>query len=130
VGTKLIIGRLLAAFALLSLVLAPLASSAVASAEMAQAQAQAQAHAQVDMNGGASAAMPDEMPCCPDEMPAPASDCGKHCLMVMCAAMAMPTIPGSTWRFLPTAASHKLTAGEVAAIAGVPIEPPPKPPRT
>ena len=127
VRTKLIISRLLAAFALLGLVLAPLASSAVASTDMAQVQTQEQA--QHEMHGGPSAAMPDEMPCYPDGMPAPASDCGKHCLMAMCAAPAMLTIPGVTWRHPSILASHQLAAGDVAAMSGVPIGPPPEPPK-
>jgi hypothetical protein len=120
----LTICRLLAALALLGLVLAPLTRSAMADAGSSAPQSHHEMTA--DMSADA-AAMPEGMPCCPDSPPMP--DCGKHCLMAMCAASVMSTLPASTSQFLPNVVSHKLAVHQDPALSGVPITPPPKPPR-
>jgi len=120
----LTICRLLAALALLGLVLAPLTRSAMAG--MGASEPQPQHEMTADMSADA-AAMPEGMPCCPDSAPMP--DCGKHCLMAMCAASMMPTLPASASQFLPNVVSHKLALQQDPALRGVLITPPPKPPR-
>jgi hypothetical protein len=71
--------------------------------------------------------MPDGMPCCPEKAPMP--DCGKHCLMALCAATALPTLPAPAWEFPLMLASSKLAARHDPALSGIPPTPPPKPPR-
>jgi hypothetical protein len=121
----LTICRLLAVFALLGLVLAPLARPAMAGTGMPDASAHHEMMNGMSMDD--ASAMPEDMPCCPEKAPMP--DCGQHCLMAMCAATVLPTLPGSAWEFLPTLACGKLAARHDPALSGVPPTPPPRPPR-
>ena len=117
--------RTLIGFAVLGLILAPLAKPAMAmptdSAGMDHRAAMA------DM-ADHEMAMPEGMPCCPDE--APASDCGKHCLMMMCAASLSPTLPSAAWLPAPQAAATNLIADGDSALSGRNPAPPPRPPKT
>lgn len=119
------IGGLLAAVALLGLVLAPLSGPAMAVVGVAKA---AGLHATADGQSAQSgAAMPDAMPCCPDETPMP--DCSKHCQMAMCAAGVLLSVPAPSWTSFPPAASHKLAGRQDRKLSGVAPAPPPRPPR-
>lgn len=119
------IGRLLAVLALFGLVLAPLSGPRMAFAGMPEAAGQ---HATMDgqsvQNG---VAMPDAMPCCPDETPMP--DCSKHCQMAMCAANVLLSVPAPSWISSPPMAFHKLAGRQDRTLSGVSPAPPPKPPR-
>ncbi|MBX9844327.1 MAG: hypothetical protein K2Z80_21215 [Xanthobacteraceae bacterium] len=119
------IGRLLAALALLGLVLAPLSGPAMAVVGAAKA---AGLHATADGQSAQSgAAMPDAMPCCPDETPMP--DCSKHCQMAICAASVLLSVPAPSWISSPPAASHKLAGRQDRTLSGVSLAPLPKPPK-
>jgi hypothetical protein len=119
--------RCLAALAILSLILAPLARPAMVMPVQMQT---GMAHHTMSVDGmadHATMAMPESMPCCPDE--APMSDCGKHCLMIMCAGTVVPMLP--TKAGLPLLQSHSEKIGAMGAITlcGLSQRPPPKPPR-
>ena len=118
------IRRFLAAFAILGLILAPIAQPAMA---MPSDSAGASIHQEMhgSMATDTSMAMPDSMPCCPSQ--APMSDCGKHCLMVMCGAMVFPVLPATT--AMAVADSTRLSVGTTAALRGLSVTPPPRPPR-
>ena len=116
------IRRALIGFAVLGLILAPLAKPAMA---MPSGSAGMDHHAM--MAGQDEMAMPDSMPCCPDA--APMSDCGKHCLRLMCAASLSPTLPGAAWLPAPQSATTELIAGGEAALSGRSPTPPPRPPK-
>ena len=118
--------RFLCIFAVLGMVLAPVARSAVAMA--AEQSAGMNHHAM--MSGEADSAgisMSEGMPCCPDQ--APVSDCGKSCAMMMCAASLSPTLPGAAWLPVPKLAPSELVDYEEAALSGRSPGPLPRPPK-
>ena len=119
------IRRILMNLAVLGLVLAPLARPAVA---MPGGQPTGMDHHAM-MAGMADheMAMPESMPCCPDE--APMSDCGKHCLMAMCAASLSPTLPDAGWLPVPQVSAAELIAAGDLALSGRSPTPPPRPPK-
>jgi hypothetical protein len=112
--------------AVLGLVLAPLARPAMAMP--ADQSAGRDHHAMMPgMADHAEMAMPESMPCCPDE--APMSDCGKHCLMAMCAASLSPTLPDAGWLPVPQVSAAELIAAGDLALSGRSPTPPPRPPK-
>jgi hypothetical protein len=120
------IRRVLMTLAVLGLISAPLARPLMAMP--AHQSAGLDHHATMaDMADHAEMAMPESMPCCPDE--APASDCGKHCLMMMCAASLSPTLPGAAWLPVPQAATTELIASGDSTLSGRSPTPPPRPPK-
>jgi hypothetical protein len=72
------------------LLIAPLARPAMAVATSMPAAVA------TEMDDGATAlAMPDDMPCCPNQ--APAGDCGKICpLMALCSVVTSQNLPPAT----------------------------------
>ena len=117
--------HILMTLAVLGLALAPLGQPAVA---MPGGQSGMDHHAMMAGTADQEMAMPESMPCCPDE--APASDCGKHCLMIMCAASLSPTLPGAAWLPVPLAAATNLIADGDSPLSGRSPTPPPRPPNT
>lgn len=107
--------RLIAFLALTGLVLGPFARPAEALAPAAAEQA--------DM------AMPDGMPCCPDEMPM--KDCAKKdCpLMNVCMATALQALLPATALNFPQLAAVILHGTSDAGLSGLASGPPPRPPR-
>jgi hypothetical protein len=118
---------ILMTLAVLGLILAPLGRPAIA---LPGDQSTGMDHhaMMAGMADHVEMAMPDSMPCCPDE--APASDCGKHCTMMMCAASLSPTLPTAAWVPLPKAAAAELTVDSEAVLSGRSPSPPPRPPKT
>ena len=123
VKMPLSIFRLLAVFALLGIILAPLSRPAMA-AGMASAATQ---HEMMTDAAVDHAAMPADMSCCPDDVPPP--DCGKHCLMMMCAAGALSMLSTPSFQFLPARASAMPVSHPDGVRSGISITPPPKPPK-
>jgi hypothetical protein len=120
------IRRFLMTLAVLGLVLAPLAQPAMAMS--ADQSAGMDHHAMMaGMADHAEMAMLESMPCCPDEAPMP--DCGKHCLMLMCAASLSPILPSAAWLAMPLAAATELIAGGDSTLSGRSPTPPPRPPK-
>ena len=119
--------RCFAALAILSLILAPLARPAAAMPMHMQTSMGDHAMSGDGMVDHAAMSMPEGMPCCPDE--APTSDCGKHCLMVMCAATAVPMLPAAAGLSLPQSHLEKVMAVGDITLSGLSQRPPPKPPR-
>lgn len=147
-----ILARLIGIFAVLSLVIAPVAMPSHASAAGARATASAadkpmahkgmthtsMAHAGMAHIGKSGMAAPTgaqmahAIPCCPDETRGPADDCGKSCPMaLLCMAKLLPAPPLAK-DFVPT---------RVAALVMqvphddmwrdlLPDPPPPEPPRS
>ena len=109
--------RVLAALALLGILLAPLARPAMAASGMASAVS----HQEMTMDAAGG------MSCCPDEVPP--SDCGKHCLMMMCAAGALSMLAAPSWQFMPEFADADPSLRPDGARSGISITPPPKPPK-
>lgn len=125
VRMPLTICRTLAALALLGLMLAPLTRPVMAFAGMPGDIAQ---HETMDGTSPLNpAAMPNGMPCCPDETPMP--DCSKHCQMAMCAPSVLLSLPAQSGVILLTLTSNRFVERQDSAPSGVPIAPPPKPPR-
>jgi hypothetical protein len=119
------IRRILLSLAVLGLVLGPMARPAMAMP--ADQSTGMDHHAMMASMADHEMAMPESMPCCPDE--APASDCGKHCLMMMCAASLSPTLPDAAWLPMPQAATTVLIAGGDSTLSGRSPTPPPRPPK-
>ena len=128
VKPTLVICRIFAALAILGLVLSPLVWTAAAMPTDVQQTGMSE-HAR--MVGGAMdhSATPvrDGMPCCPDQ--APMSDCGKSCLMNLCAASMFPTLPNRAWLAVPAMISAEVVFARHRALSGFSQPPPPKPPR-
>ena len=118
------IRRVLVTFAVLGLVLAPLARPALA---VPAGQSTGMDQAMMAGMADHEMAMPEGMPCCPDE--APMSDCGKHCAMMMCAASLSPTLPDAAWLPVPQAATTELIADGGSPLSGRVPAPPPRPPK-
>src|SRR5215212_3401530 len=120
------IRRVLMTLAVLGMVLAPLARPAMATP--ADQSTGVDHHAMMPGMSDHEMAMPESMPCCPDE--APMSDCGKHCTMMMCAASLSPTLPAATRLPVPQAIVTNLVADGDSALRGRSPTPPPRPPKT
>jgi hypothetical protein len=117
---------MLMTLAVLGLVLAPLGRPAIA---MPGDQSTGMDHHAMTagMANHGEMAMPESIPCCPDE--APASDCGKHCLMMMCTSSLSPTLPDAAWLPVLQAAATELIAAGDLALNGRSPTPPPRPPK-
>jgi len=114
------IRRFLAALAVVGLVLAPLAQPAMA----ADVQVTANDHAA--MSDHADMAMPDGMPCCPDEQK---TDCAKHCpFMAACVAQLQSTVP-SYGLSAPLTQASVLTLRNDRTLHSLSQAPPPRPPK-
>jgi hypothetical protein len=118
VKRRLTIRHLLAAFAILGLVLGPLASPAMAiSIDMSVAVAD-----QTAMS------MPEGMPCCPDQAPMP--DCAKDCpFMALCATQFLSTMPPGTGFVMPPTRASVVVASNDLGLSGLKQRPPPRPPK-
>ena len=116
-GVKLwlILRRLLSVLAIVGLVVAPLAAPGAASA-MARAS---------------TAAMADDMPCCPHEKPA-MPDCAKACpLMAICLAKCFQNIPvAGASLSAPLIVAERIAPANEAQGESLPQAPLPRPPRT
>lgn len=74
-------------------------------------------------------AMPDGMPCCPDQ--APAADCGKHCpLMALCMAQFFPNAPAWDGSLVRLSLRSVVIPSDDPELSGQLHGPPPRPPRT
>jgi hypothetical protein len=75
------------------------------------------------------AAMPDGMPCCPDQTTTP--DCSKNCpLMALCMAQLIQDAPAWTGLVAPLCPSSVVAPGDDQALTGQSYGPPPRPPKT
>lgn len=110
--------NLLPIFAIVGLVVGPF-TTPVSGVTMAAASAMSMA------------AMPDDMPCCPDEAPA-VPDCQKTCpLMAMCMAKCFSVAPMlSNLAFVLRAEGDAIRPGSDAMGDARSIEPPARPPRS
>jgi hypothetical protein len=111
--------------AVLGMILAPVAWPAMAM----PADQSAGMHHHATMTGkgdNAGISTSESMPCCPDE--APASDCGKNCMM-MCAASLSSTVPATAWLPVPKLAPSELVVYKEAALSGRSPGPSPRPPK-
>lgn len=78
----------------------------------------------------AMAAMPDDMPCCPDEAPA-VPDCQKSCpLMATCMAKCFSAAPLLSSLAFAFREGDAMRPGNDALGHALSIEPPARPPRT
>ena len=124
VQIRLTIFRVLAAFALLGILLTPLARPAMAASGMASAVS----HQEMTMDAAdGHTAVAGDMSCCPDEVPPP--DCAKYCLMMTCAAGALSMLAAPSWQFLPELADVDPSLRPDGMRSGISITPPPKPPK-
>jgi hypothetical protein len=112
--------RLLAVFLIAGLVLAPLAARANVDS-MASMMATA-------TMAGDSAAMSDDMPCCPDKS-APV-DCDQCPLMALCVSTTLQApLPAGVAEIQPVTL-RMLLPGSDPEVESVAYSPPPKPPRS
>ena len=112
--------RLLAVFLIAGLVLAPLAARANVDS-MASMMAMA-------TMAGDSAAMSDDMPCCPDKS-APV-DCDQCPLMALCVSTTLQApLPAGVAEIQPVTL-RMLLPGSDPEVESVAYSPPPKPPRS
>jgi hypothetical protein len=113
VNIWLAIQRLLAAFAVFGLVLAPLTTLAMTSAVPA------------DM-----AMADDDMPCCQPERPV-ASDCQSACpLMMLCVAKLFPDVAHASGQPIRPSVAQALFLADDDRADTLPLAPPAPPPRT
>jgi hypothetical protein len=116
------LGCFLAAFAILGLVLVPIARPVMAMpmdmhASMGEATAA----------DAMAAALPGDMPCCPGKSTFP--DCGKDCLfMASCSATLLQLVP-QTGLIVPVTLVSIVFPGEHSDLASVAYAPPRKPPK-
>jgi len=105
-----------AALAIAGLLLTPVAVPAMpAAASMAESM-------------GDHAAMPADMPCCPDQ--APMLNCGKDCpFMASCAAQFVYDLPHAAGLVTPSALASLVVPGNDAGLRGLTQRPPPRPPK-
>jgi hypothetical protein len=107
--------RFVSVLALMGLVLAPFARPVQALPMASHAE-------QADM------AMPDGMPCCPDE--APMKDCAKTCpLMNVCMAVALQALVPASTLALPQLSAAVIHGSSDPGLAGLAADPPPRPPK-
>jgi hypothetical protein len=119
---RIAISHLLAVLAVLGLLIAPFAPAA------ATGRDDSSTGHHVELASEAAAAMPSDMPCCPDKAPAP--DCAKACpLMATCMANNLQTTPG-TCLDLPPGLGSVMLPGSDSDFAGLRHGPPPRPPNT
>jgi hypothetical protein len=120
-GLRSLIGRLLAVFAIVGLVAAPLLSPAAA-----------MGHSAVAMSDMASisdvAPMADEMPCCPDTQKK--NDCKDCPLLAICSLKNLAASAAAGGIVLRTARSHQLAIHDDLMSDGLDRPPPDHPPRT
>ena len=99
-------------FAVVGLILTPIARPAMALAQ--------------DMH--AAMVMPADMPCCPDQVPMP--DCAKDCpFMAMCAAQFVCSVPHGAGLVVALAFASIVVPGNDTDVAGLSQGPPPRPPK-
>jgi len=116
------IRRLLAALAVVGLVMAPVAQPAVAMT--ADMQVSASHHAM--MSDQSDMAMPDGMPCCPDDQK---TDCAKTCpFMAACMAQLQSTV-ASYGLSAPLMQASVLMLRNDRTLHSLSQAPPPKPPK-
>lgn len=109
--------RLLAVLVIVGLVIAPLT-----------ARANAGAMASMTSMSGDAAAMPEDMPCCPNKS-APV-DCDQCPLMALCAATTLQVpLPADVAEIQPITL-RMLLPGSDPEVESVAYSPPPKPPRS
>jgi hypothetical protein len=119
VKLRLAIPRLLAAFAILGLLLAPLAGPATAMP--AGTMTMADDHGAMDMSA--------DMPCCPNKGSLP--DCAKDCpLMALCLAGSVLNLPASGGLLMPLELASLVFPGNEPGLPGLNHGPPPRPPKT
>jgi hypothetical protein len=117
------IHRALAVLAIAGLILAPLGRPAVAMPS--EMQGMLSEHGTTDAQTGM--AMPADMRCCPDKVPA--SDCGKDCpLMVLCMASMLQSAPLGIPLYIPLLAGIVIP-GNDTNLGGLAQAPPPRPPK-
>src|SRR4051812_43519316 len=103
--------RLLPILAIVGLVMAPLAAPAAAAA----------------MTGTSTAAMTDDMPCCPKP---PMPDCAKACpLMAVCLAKCFQNVSIVGAVTAPLIVAERIVPPDEAQWDSLPQAPPPRPPR-
>ncbi|MCD2185463.1 hypothetical protein [Rhizobium sp. GN54] len=122
-----VLRRIMFALALLGIVVGPVSASTSASA-MAAASSDMQTAAMPDMDMASA----DEMPCCPDEQPAPQKKaCGPTCpLALLCSTTILAQKDNSVgWRVDLTllALSHDLL--QEGHLPSAIVEPPARPPK-
>lgn len=123
---RLTISRLLAAFAVLGLLVAPLAPPAVAmtvpgAVHTIASESSAQLHSEM--------AMPDGMPCCPEKTPT--SDCSKDCpLSALCLSGIVLNVPTGAALLLPVGHTSLTFPQSDTVLTSLAYGPPPRPPKT
>ena len=123
------IRHLLSGLAMLGLILAPLAQPAMSgnlNPAMSAHSMQDHAHSAAL---SADMAMPDGMPCCPDQ--APTSDCIKHCpLMALCMSQFFQGAPASAGLLARASLRSSVVPANDPELTGQLHGPAPKPPKT
>ena len=118
---------LLSALAVLGLIFAPVvqpAMGAISNPSMSVSSMEDMAHSN---QSTVDAAMPDGMPCCPDQTP----DCSKNCpLMALCMAQLIQDAPAWTGLLAPLSPGSVVASGNDRALTGQSHGPPPRPPKT
>lgn len=80
------------------------------------------------MDAHMATAMPADMPCCPEKVPA--SDCGKDCpLMALCMVSVLQSAPLGAALFIPFTLAGIVIPSNDADLGGLAQAPPPKPPK-
>src|SRR5882757_5710300 len=114
------IRRLLPALAIVGLVMAPVVQPAIAADMQVTANNHAAMSDQTDM------AMPNGMPCCPDDQK---TDCAKNCpFMAACMAQLQSTVP-SYGLSAPLMQASVLMLHNDRALHSLSQAPPPRPPK-
>lgn len=110
--------RLLALFALLGMLIAPVSTIAAENA---------MALSKIAVMPG----MQDDMPCCPDAKPV-MPDCGKSCpLVIICTSSAVFALPRDDWSAARLSwTSHVYADMQFDRLSSVAAEPPARPPRS
>lgn len=111
---------LLLGLAIVGLVLWPIAGPALAMTGGASA----------DLMQQSAAAMPGDMPCCPDTS-TPAPDCAKHCpLLAMCLASVLPYLAVPAGLSTPRFSARVTFPDRSSNLDSLAQAPPPRPPKT
>jgi hypothetical protein len=117
------VAALLQALAVAGLLIAPLARPVMAMPASMPAAMAADHHA-----GASAAAMPDDMPCCPDETPT--SDCAKVCpLTALCSVTISQNVPAAIVLAAIFGPARTIIPGDDAALDSIARGPPRKPPK-
>jgi len=123
----LTICRLLAAFAVLGLLMAPFA--APARATTLPRVVNMISHRYVSTPADSEMAMPAGMPCCPEK--APTSDCSKDCpLSALCLSGIVFNVPTGVALLLPVGQTSLPFPQSDTVLTSLGYGPPPKPPKT